>query len=146
MEVRTYPLNYAMMRELWPDWNATDASAGLFAERCADLNQRVLMDVIKRHRCEPAGQYKEPKIHRVLEMYGEVMRESSVRAQFSSQVVSTDLTPEEAAELDIEADEIISTATDEEVRAARALYPINPDLPGGKRMLAAALRRMRGRR
>jgi hypothetical protein len=48
--------------------------------------------------------------------------------------------------LDIEADEIISTATDEEVRAACALYPINPDLPGGKRMLAAALRRMRGRR
>jgi len=139
----TYSKNYAVMRELWTNWQATDATAALFAERCAELNQRVLNDCIKRHRCEASGQYNEPKIHRILEMYGETMRGMSVQRTFVAKINDSDLTPEEIAEQDIDAEEIIASATAEEVKRACSAYPIEAHTSVGKRLLAAAIRRMR---
>lgn len=141
----TYSRNYAIMRELWTNWKATDATAALFAERCAELNQRVLNDCIKRHRCEASGQYNEPKIHRILEMYGETMRGMSVQQTFVAKVNDSDLTPEEIAEQDLDSEEIIASATVDEVKRACSAYPIEANTNVGKRLLAAAIRRMRGR-
>jgi hypothetical protein len=139
----TYSKNYAIMRELWTNWQATDAAAALFAERCADLNQRILNDCIKRHRCEAAGQYNEPKIHRILEMYGETMRGNSVQQHFTAKVNDSDLSPEEIAEQDMDAEEVIAGATADEIKRACAGYPIEAKTAVGKRLLAAAIRRMR---
>jgi hypothetical protein len=142
MDKPTYLQTWSLITSLWNEWCPNDATARLCAERWSELHQDKLQDAAKLHKMEASGQYKEPKIHRIMEIYSSRTTQAWATSEPAKQEWSCDgPTPHELAEWDRWADDILADVSEEELKAAQEIAPVS-----GKRVLACAVDYIRKRR
>lgn len=141
-EPKTYQQSWAMIRNLWPDWEPNTTVVNLCFERWSKIHQDHLQESIKQHKWEPGGQYKEPKIHRIMDIYAmRTSKEWAVSEPGQNTWKCEGPTKEELEEWDRWADDVLADVTEEEVKEANALYPMKT-----KRFLAVAVDFIRKRK
>lgn len=135
MDAPTYLSTWSLINSLWPEWHPNDATASLCAERWSSIRQDKLQEAVKLHKMEASGQYKEPKIHRIMEIYAARTAssfETSEPAREKWQVPEP--TQQELDEWDRWAEDVLSDVTEDELEQAQKLVPAS-----GNRMLACAV-------
>lgn len=141
-EAKTYQQSWAMIRNLWPDWEPNTTTINLCFERWNQLHQDQLQEAIKAHKWEAGGQYKEPKIHRIMEIYGQrTSKEWAVSVPGQREWKCEGPTQEELDEWDRWADDVLADVTEDELSEAHELIPSK-----NKRTLACAVDFVRKRR
>jgi hypothetical protein len=141
-EQKTYTQSWAMLRNLWPDWEPNQTTINLCFERWSKIHQDHLQEAIKQHKWEAGGQYKEPKIHRIMDIYAmRTSKEWAVSEPGQNTWKCEGPTKEELEEWDRWADDVLADVTEEEVKEANALYPMKT-----KRFLAVAVDFIRKRK
>lgn len=143
MDKPSYLSTWSLITSLWSDWNPNDATARLCAERWGELHQDHLQEAAKLHKMEASGQYREPKIHRIMEIYASRTTTAWVGSEPAQREWKTDeITPSEEAEWDRWAEDVMSNVTDDELAEAATLVPAN----SRNRVMACAVDFVRNRR
>lgn len=108
-----------------------------------ELHQDHLQEAAKLHKMEASGQYREPKIHRIMEIYASRTTTAWVGSEPAQREWKTDeITPSEEAEWDRWAEDVMSNVTDDELAEAATLVPAN----SRNRVMACAVDFVRNRR
>lgn len=140
----TYLQTWALITSLWPDWCPNDATARLCAERWSQIRQDHLQAAAKLHKMEAAGQYKEPKVHRIMDIYAQRTTQDwgpDGTSQPKSDWKTPEITPAEIAEWDRWAEDVLADVTEEEIAEARKICSVEKP-----RLLACAVDVIRKRR
>lgn len=140
----SYLQTWSLITSLWSEWCPNDATAKLCAERWSQLHQDHLQAAAKLHKMEASGQYKEPKIHRIMDIYAQ-RTSKDWGADGTSRPKEDWKTPEipqhELDDWDRWADDVLSDVTEEELKEAQAICQFTKP-----RILACAVDFVRKRR
>lgn len=141
MEQKTYLSSWALITSLWPDWCPNDVTAMLCADRWGQLDQAKLQDCAGLHKMEASGGFKEPKIHRIMELYAErTIKPYNEQLNTERRELHTGPSTAEIAEWDKWAEDVLANVTEGELVLARELAPC--DTP---RILAIAVDMIRNK-
>ena len=141
----TWQQNRALMGELWPRWRLEPALSKLLDEKWGSLHQDKLRECIRQHRMERDSTPDLSTIHAAycrITGHGEPGR-TAVRETRRYIEEMRGPTEAETAAWEREADEILATATPEEIKAAKEHYGIDPQT---NRVLSLMVQTMRDRR
>ena len=122
MQTITWMDNRTLMGELWPKWTLEPELSRLLNERWGSLHQDKLRDCIRQHRLE---RDTKPDIAAIHKAYCAIMPQADVVARSDVQHTRRNAnavqgpTPQEHAEWDAWAIEVLKTATQAEIDAAR---------------------------
>lgn len=122
MQTITWMDNRTLMGELWPKWTLEPELSRLLNERWGSLHQDKLRDCIRQHRLE---RDTKPDIAAIHKAYCAIMPQADVVARNDVQHTRMNAnavqgpTPQEYAEWDAWAVEVLKTATQAEIDAAR---------------------------
>lgn len=142
MDKPTYLQTWSLITSLWPDWCPNDATARLCAERWGEIHQDKLQEAAKLHKMEASGQYKEPKVHRIMEIYAQRTSQAwNVSEPVKQEWKGVGPTPSEYAEWDRWAEDVLSNVTDDELEQANQIYAAS-----STRVLACAVDYIRKRK
>ena len=126
--MQTDPMNWGdnkiLMCDLWPKWKPTPAEAALLNERWGQLKQDKLRECIKNNRM---SRNQIPDLTSIHAEYCKITGQESAQIVAHSEVETTRRnasevqgpTPQEYAEWDAWAAEVLKTATQAEIDAAR---------------------------
>lgn len=118
----TWMANRALMTVLWPKWKMEPALLSLLDERWGKLHQDKLRECIKQHRLERDTKPDIAAIHaRYCDLTGGRDADAArVRIRETTKMLADDgPTEQELESWDREAETIMATATDAEVKAAQ---------------------------
>ena len=122
MQTITWMDNRTLMGELWPKWTLEPELSRLLNERWGSLHQDKLRDCIRQHRLE---RDTKPDIAAIHKAYCAIMPQADVVARSDVQHTRKNASavqgpnPQEYAEWDAWAAEVLKTATQAEIDAAR---------------------------
>ena len=122
MQTITWMDNRTLMGELWPKWTLEPELSRLLNERWGSLHQDKLRDCIRQHRLE---RDTKPDIAAIHKAYCAIMPQADVVARSDVQHTRRNAnavqgpTPAEIEEWDAWAAEVLKTATQAEIDAAR---------------------------
>jgi len=134
-EPKTYQQSWAMIRNLWPDWEPNTTVVNLCFERWSKIHQDHLQEAIKQHKWEPGGQYKEPKIHRVMEIYAQRTSKEWAVSEAGQDIWKCEgPSPGELADWEKWAEDVMADVTEEELSKAMEICPVKSN-----RVLAVAV-------
>ena len=122
MQTITWMDNRTLMGELWPKWTLEPELLRLLCEKWGSLHQDKLRDCIRQHRLE---RDTKPDIAAIHKAYCAIMPQADVVARSDVQHTRKNAnavqgpTPQEYAEWDAWAADVLKTATQAEIDAAR---------------------------
>ena len=122
MDTNTWMDNRTLMGELWPKWTLEPELLRLLCEKWGSLHQDKLRDCIRQHRLE---RDTKPDIAAIHKAYCAIMPQADVVARSDVQHTRMNAnavqgpTPAEIEEWDAWAAEVLKTATQAEIDAAR---------------------------
>lgn len=141
----TWLENRAYMGELWPRWRLEPALSRLLDERWGGLLQDRLHECIKQHRMERDS---TPDVSAIHDAYCRMTghgQEGRTAVKQTRRYLEEVRGPSEAdlAAWDREADQILATATPEEIKEAKAHYGVDAQT---RRVLSLMVQLRRDRR
>lgn len=147
-EAPTWLENRAYMGELWPRWRLEPALSRLLDERWGSLHQDKLRECIKQHRLERDS---TPDVSTIHDAYCRMTghgQEGRAAVKQTQRYLEEVRGPSEAdtAAWDREADQILASATFEEIKAAKESFGIAPDTKRVLSLMIQIRREQKGRR
>lgn len=144
----TWADNKRYMVSLWPKWKPTDAEAGLINSRWCHLDQAKLRLCMDNNRLKRS---RVPDLAAIHQEYCKITGHGNPGqhvVERTARYLNDVRGPSEAetAAWDREADEILATATPEEVKAARESFGIAPDTKRVLSLMVQIRREQKGRR
>jgi hypothetical protein len=131
--------NRTLMGELWPKWTLEPELLRLLCEKWGSLHQDKLRDCIRQHRLE---RDIKPDVAAIHKAYCAIVPQSDVIARGEVHHTRREAdalcgpTPQEYADWDAWAKDVLKTATAAEIDAAKERLGISPDT---HRVLAVAI-------
>jgi hypothetical protein len=145
----TWADNKRYMGSLWPRWKPTEAEAGLINSRWCHLDQEKLRLCMDNNRLKRS---RVPDLAAIHQEYCKITGHGNPGqhvVERTKRYIDETRGPTEAetAAWEREADEILATATPEEIKAAKEHYGIDPQTNRVLSLMVQTLRdRRRGRR
>jgi hypothetical protein len=145
----TWADNKRYMVSLWPRWKPTEAEAGLINSRWCHLDQEKLRLCMDNNRLKRS---RVPDLAAIHQEYCKITGHGNPGqhvVERTKRYIDETRGPTEAetAAWEREADEILATATPEEIKAAKEHYGIDPQTNRVLSLMVQTLRdRRRGRR
>ena len=141
----TWADNKRLMASLWPRWIPTDAEAGLLNQRWGQLDQAKLRGCIENARLRRS---RSPDLARIHQEYCKITGHGNPGqhvVERTTRYLNETRGPSEAdtAAWEREADQILATATPEEIKEAQEHYGITPQT---RRVLSLMVQLRRDRR
>lgn len=117
MEAFTYALNWALMTSLWSEWCPNDHAASVYLDNLSRLDQNLLQRAIRQHKAEELGQYKEPKLFRLVQLCDQFQPKPEPKDRTSWKVEGP--SADEIKEWERWAEDVLSDVTEDELAEAR---------------------------
>jgi hypothetical protein len=117
MEAITYAHNWALITSLWSEWNPNDHAASVYLDNLSGLDQHLLHRAVRQHKAEELGQYKEPKLFRLMQLCDQ-FKPKPVPVDRTSWKVQGPTT-EEIEEWKRWAEDVLADVTEDELAEAR---------------------------
>lgn len=119
MEATSYAQTWALITSLWSEWCPNDHAASVYLDNLSSLDQHLLQRAVRQHKAEELGQYKEPKLFRLMQLCEEYKPKPVPVDRTSWKVQGP--TPEEIKEWERWAEDVLSNVTEAELAEARTV-------------------------
>jgi hypothetical protein len=134
----SYASTWALIRNLWDTWEPNDTISSLCLQRWGQLHQDILQECVRLHKMEASGQYREPKVHRIMDLYAERTTKEYTHTRTMEAIVDRGPSQAELDDWDKWAEDVLADVTDDEIRRASERLTFIGKL-NNKRILAVAV-------